>query len=860
MRNCPLCECSDRTPYTFQTYSNCIKCNHTYQPAPPPKQYMATDEGRAEGSNGEPMGTHERAVNRSLAGWIYKRFKPSKTVDVGSGFPYFAQCFKDLGAEAYALDGGFKDEIIKDDELNVNTAPIDWETDEIPYKDVDLVSMVHVVEHFLDPIGNLKKAYDILTDDGIMFLRIPNKSIKGIERDHTEGHTLVHPNIFSTESFNLAITSAGFHILWQEHMHGAGQSSFVLIKRPPTVSLFMIVKNEEKYLLKCLQSVKSHVDEIIVLDTGSTDRTIEIAEEAGAIVKRSKRFTAETKSKDFNFAIARNEAMSYATGDWLFWMDTDDTFHAPTLKLSPELDAYNVQIKYGNTRLNHARFFRSGWGVKFEGAVHEFPIIDACRVGKFQHGYVKHSTDHKESRIGRNTSILEVEYKMRPDNKRTLFYLANAYREQGDYDKAINIYEKYIESGGNFSDELYLARYYYAQCFYHKKDYKASVRACLDAIKHDDRWAEAHHLLGQSYFYLTEFKKAVCYFGVAMGMPIPDTGMFVSKELYDSSPRLWLSHCYEHLGMIAEAKKWAEGHTDRLKQLKDRKHTIEVQRPGALGDVLISTAAVAELRKKFPDSHIRYVCHPSAFPILEGNPDINEVTSENKQADKIIAFQYPMKLGYPDIPMNRHLGTYFADDADVTLPSDWKPVLHLLADNQVKLEHKKPIVTFAVKTGWSKYKDWPFERWSELIKLFPGFQFIQLGAVGEPKIEGAQYMCGKLTIRESFSVLKQSNLFIGLDSVFNHAAAALEVPAIILFGSTSPIGSGYPNAMNLWANLECGPCYREDNTKAVHKKPPCPFSHECMVDFMTVDKVAQAVRQSFKLQLATVKYRKYKSS
>jgi len=851
MRDCPLCGSDQRTPYPFQTYANCAKCNHTYQPKPPPKTWMNPGPARGNGYSGGPMDAQERSVNRSLANWIFEHYKPQKTVDVGSGFPYFAQCFKDLGAKAYALDGAFKEEgIIQDDELDVATVPIDWEHDEIDFKNVELVSMIHVLEHFLDPIAGLKKAYNILTDEGIMFIRMPNKSVQGIERDHTEGHTIIHPNIFSTESFQYATNLAGFHIIWQDHMHGSGQSSFVLKKRMPTISLFMIVKNEEKNIFNCLQTVKPYVNEMVVLDTGSSDRTIQEAKRAGAVVKSSKHFTVETETKDFNFAKARNEAMSYTTGDWLFWMDADDQFHTSGFQLSPELDAYNIKIQYGDSTFNHARFFRNNWGVKFEGAIHEFPIIDSCRVGFLNNGWIEHSTEHRPSRIGRNMAILKAERQMHPNNTRTLFYLANAYREQGLYDQAIKVYREYIGLGGSFPDELYLARYYCAQCFYHKKDFKTTVQECLSTIKLDDRWAEAYHLLGEAYFYLSEFKKAICYFGVAMSLPFPETGMFVSKELYNSSPKLWLSYCYESLGMIDEARKWAVDHPDRIQKLENRKFTIELHRPGALGDVLCTTAAVAELRKKYPDSHIRYVTHPSAFPILKGNPDIDEVTDKSKQADKVIQFNYPMHEGYPDVPMRKHLGVYFAENADVMLPKEWKPVLHLF-DNLVKLEHKKPVITFAVRTGWSRYKEWPLERWPKLIEEFPEYQFIQLGAAGEPKIDGAQYMCGKLTLRESFSVLQQSVLFVGLDSVFNHAAAAFGVPAVIMFGSTSPIGSGYFSATNLWGNLECSPCYIEDPAKAVHKKPPCPYEHKCMVDFMTVDKVVEAVRQKLKIQLVT---------
>jgi glycosyltransferase involved in cell wall biosynthesis len=78
----------------------------------------------------------------------------------------------------------------------------------------------------------------------------------------------------------------------------------------------MIVKNEENNLPHCLESVRGLFDEIVIVDTGSVDRTKEIAREFGA------------KVFDFvwidNFAAARNEALSHATGDFAFWLDADD--------------------------------------------------------------------------------------------------------------------------------------------------------------------------------------------------------------------------------------------------------------------------------------------------------------------------------------------------------------------------------------------------------------------------------------------------------------------------------------------------------------------------------------------------------
>ncbi|MEN6468576.1 MAG: glycosyltransferase [Smithella sp.] len=87
-----------------------------------------------------------------------------------------------------------------------------------------------------------------------------------------------------------------------------------------TLSLCMIVKNEEKHLVRCLRSVRDVVDEIIIVDTGSTDKTVDIAKVFGA------------KVFDFpwtgDFSAARNESLKYATGDWILVLDADEAISA----------------------------------------------------------------------------------------------------------------------------------------------------------------------------------------------------------------------------------------------------------------------------------------------------------------------------------------------------------------------------------------------------------------------------------------------------------------------------------------------------------------------------------------------------
>src|SRR5438132_3223792 len=126
----------------------------------------------------------------------------------------------------------------------------------------------------------------------------------------------------------------------------------------------MIVKNEEANLAECLSPVRSLVDEIVVVDTGSTDRTREVAAAWGARI-------FEFPWID-DFAAARNECLRHARGDWIFWLDADDRIDEKNraklrrllASLSDDNIVYAMQCQgigsFGSTAsVTHYRLFRN---------------------------------------------------------------------------------------------------------------------------------------------------------------------------------------------------------------------------------------------------------------------------------------------------------------------------------------------------------------------------------------------------------------------------------------------------------------------------------------------------------------------
>ncbi|HEV2473005.1 MAG TPA: glycosyltransferase, partial [Chthonomonadales bacterium] len=156
----------------------------------------------------------------------------------------------------------------------------------------------------------------------------------------------------------------------------------------PKISLCMIARNEKRVIAECLKSIMPYVDEAIVVDTGSTDDTMEIARSLGARVY-------EFEWCD-DFSAARNESLKYATGDWIFWMDADDTIPAECgerlsdLAFMAEDGTFGVIVQvrfvprpgeYGTTVVDHIKLFRNLPEMRFEGRIHEQILGAIDRAG-----------------------------------------------------------------------------------------------------------------------------------------------------------------------------------------------------------------------------------------------------------------------------------------------------------------------------------------------------------------------------------------------------------------------------------------------------------------------------------------------
>jgi len=314
-----------------------------------------------------------------------------------------------------------------------------------------------------------------------------------------------------------------------------------------TLSLCMIVKNEEKYLVQCLKSVRDIVDEAIIVDTGSTDKTVDIARVFGA------------KVYDFpwtgDFAAARNESMKYATGNWLLILDGDEVLSPLDFKELREIihkktsspAAYTIATRNYITNVSVIGWVKnmgeypeeagSGWVISkkvrlltrskdafFSNPVHETleaSLIKAkipirpCNIVVHHYGKLDMQKDLKK---GEDYYLLgKIKYENDPTNTKYILELARQAQVLGKHEEAVELWLKLV-SLFQAADPDSLAYQHVAQS------------------SHGDPLAEIYTQMASAYLMLNRFDEALAA---------------VRKAIVSKTKQKEYIHVYAHCEIIA---------------------------------------------------------------------------------------------------------------------------------------------------------------------------------------------------------------------------------------------------------------------------------------------------------------------
>lgn len=351
--------------------------------------------------------------------------------------------------------------------------------------------------------------------------------------------------------------------------HNNGSVLAKTSKDRPSLSACMIVKNEERFLAQCLNSIKDAVDEIIIVDTGSSDKTVEIAQSFGTRVYHH--------PWNNSFSEARNHSLSYATCDWILQIDADEALEQADIPLLHNLmtsDSYNAifvaiysELSGGQSKHYYTRVFRRG-KAHFEGIVHNQLVFEGkafqSEIRFYHYGYNLSETEMLK-KYKRTGDLLRQQLVQNPNN---IFFMANLirnYRNERNYGKVIELAEKGLNislSQTDFNSKSQRQRIYvdlvYALLNTHHLDRAEEI--CKEAVKENPDSLDILFIMGEVLLKKECFSDALHYLkryliakDIENKKPIFNLAI-VDAYYYEHKAYDNIGVCYESLKLFKEAE------------------------------------------------------------------------------------------------------------------------------------------------------------------------------------------------------------------------------------------------------------------------------------------------------------------
>lgn len=336
----------------------------------------------------------------------------------------------------------------------------------------------------------------------------------------------------------------------------------------PFLSLCMIVKNEEKVLQRCLDSVHGIVDEIVIVDTGSTDLTKEIA-----LKYTNKVYDFEWTN---SFADARNFAQQQATGEWILVLDADEYVDQGNLKemidvlkqTDESIEAYDVVIYnfmgvYGERVLQHrhTRIYRNYPHLRYDRAIHEQlrringEYVQAAQgiLNVYHTGYM-HQAVKEKNKHDRNAPLIEREMKAGESVAFDYFNLGNEYLSKGEIEKAL---QSFIQAYQEKKDiRLSWVSYCLVQiilCLKYLQRFEDALQVITDAENLYSETADFPFLRGEIYYLQHRYDDAAKQLEHLLEHKSKYPHTIKTFEYVEYDPHMLLGHMYKHKGNLQKA-------------------------------------------------------------------------------------------------------------------------------------------------------------------------------------------------------------------------------------------------------------------------------------------------------------------
>ena len=365
-----------------------------------------------------------------------------------------------------------------------------------------------------------------------------------------------------------------------------------------SISLCIIVKDGADDLDRCLASVKAAVDEIIVVDTGSTDASVDVARSHGARV-------AHFDWCD-DFAAARNASLELATGEWILWMDADDYLLPEDLakvrrarQLAPDIALSFSLINTGGadgTRFRQVKMFPNRPGIRFTRPVHETVLpalrregveVQTADVSVMHTGYADPATVQRKAEHYRG--LMEAWLDEHPDDMDVCFRLGHTAYTYGSREDALVYFERVVAADARPPSLRRHALVFRGRCRLEAGDWQTSIPDFEAALALDDADVFGHVSLGDALTKAGRHAEAVRH--LRLGLAGQLDGTFpLDRGIIDYTAHYFLGESLSALGLIEEAVKAFEAAS---RVLPDRPEAPQARRALRPSQAVDHEAAVA---------------------------------------------------------------------------------------------------------------------------------------------------------------------------------------------------------------------------------------------------------------------------
>lgn len=308
------------------------------------------------------------------------------------------------------------------------------------------------------------------------------------------------------------------------------------------------------------ESLLPFVDEVCLT---VTDKKFKAPEDTGKI-----RYSTFEWVDDF--AAARNFNFSQATGEWIIWLDADDTLRNPEnlrnlISAAEEKKVSHIFVNYeyafdenGNCIDTHlkANVLKNDGHFEWKGAIHEDPImVRNAKVSQTEDITRVHNTSEDRIQVSseRNLRILLSETEKNPDEPRNWFYLGRTYVALGESQKAIEVLEKYLTLSG-WDDERYEATLLIGQCLFMSEQIDEAIEVYNNAILEKETYPDAYLQKGMAYLKKEEWEKAFYNFKIALTQKTPEGSTYFNPMRYSRDIYVGMAIALMNMGKLDEAK------------------------------------------------------------------------------------------------------------------------------------------------------------------------------------------------------------------------------------------------------------------------------------------------------------------